>query len=152
VLFTVSHGGGTMRTLGYVVLAVLVAGCAASLAVPGPTAVNIVPPSPGLAPELAAFSGTWAGVWDGVLPSRLTVENIDAESATVVYAWGDDPGGYFKAGWQRYMAQVLPGGKLKFGSADIKFTFALAADRMSIRGERERGGRLNTVTMKKVGQ
>ncbi len=135
-------------------LIVIVAGCAAGAigtALPTPTGVNIAPPDPGLAPELAAFSGTWEGIWDGVLASRLIVEQIDADSARVVYIWGDDPGGYFKAGWSRSRATTFPGGKIKWGG-QIRFTFTMSRDRMSIEGERETQGRVNTVTMKKVAQ
>ncbi len=120
-------------------------------ALPAPTNVAITPPSSDLAPELAAFSGTWEGVWDGVLPSRLIVERIDATSARVVYIWGADPNGYFQAGWGRYNASALPDGKIQWGR-DIRFVFTISKDRTSIAGERERQGRINTTTMKKVGQ
>jgi hypothetical protein len=139
-----------MRFLRCAILAVVLGGCAVQATLPGPPEVRIIPPPAGLAPELAAFSGTWEGTWDGVLASRLIVESMDADSAVVVYAWADDPGGFFKAGWSRYKAQVLPGGKLQFGSSETRFTFSMAPDRMSIRGGRERGGRINSVTMKKV--
>lgn len=141
-----------MRTLTYVVLALMLAGCAAQAAtIPGPPEVKITPPAAGLAPEVAAFSGIWEGAWDGTLPSRLGVESIDAESARVVYAWADHPQGRFKGGWTRARAKVLPGGKLQWGS-EVKFTFEMTKDRMSIEGEREQGGNISSVTMKKVGQ
>jgi len=140
-----------MRTLTYVVLALMLAGCAAQAAtIPGPPEVKIIPPAPGLAPEFAAFSGTWEGTWGGVLPSRLIVETIDAESARVVYAWADHPEGRFKGGWGRYRAKVLPVVKLEFGSSQVKFRFEMAKDRMSIHGEREQEGTIATVTMTKV--
>lgn len=128
----------------------LLTACATAL--PVPTDVAIIPPGSDLAPELAAFSGTWEGVWDGVLPSRLIVERIDATSARVVYIWGADPG-YFQAGYSRHNAKVLSGGKIEFGgSGRPYFVFTMSKDRTSIGGERESQGRINTTTMKKVGQ
>jgi hypothetical protein len=44
----------------------------------------MTPPAADLPPEVKAFFGTW----DGVLASRLVVEEIDATYARVVYAWG----------------------------------------------------------------
>jgi hypothetical protein len=67
---------------------------------------------------MAAFWGMCEGCWkgpSGLLPSRLIVERIDSESAEVVYVWGDDPQGHFKAGWGRFKAKVLPRGILEFG-------------------------------------
>ncbi len=122
-------------------------------ALPKPPDVAVTPPAPDLVPELAAFSGSWEGIWDGVLPSRLIVERIDAASARVVYIWGADPNGYFKAGYSRHNAKVLPGGKIEFGgSGRPYFVFTMSKDRTSISGERESQGRINTTTMKKVGE
>lgn len=120
---------------------------------PTPTNVAVIPPASDLAPELAAFSGTWEGVWDGLLPSQLIVERIDATSARVVYIWGADPNSSFKAGWRRFNASVLPSGKIEFGgSGRPHFVFTMSKDRTSITGERENRGHINTTTMKKVGQ
>ena len=132
-------------------LVALLTACATAL--PVPTDVAIIPPGSDLAPELAAFSGTWEGVWDGVLPSRLIIERIDATSARVVYIWGADPNGRFEAGYSRQNAKVLPGGKIEFGgSGRPYFVFTMSKDRSSIGGERESQGQINTTTMKKVDQ
>ena len=133
---------------------IVLTGCAAQgmgASLPTPSGITITQPDSDLPPEVAAFSGTWEGIWDGVLLSRLIVERIDWTSARVVYVWADDPGGYFKAGWGRHAANVLPGGKIQWGR-DLRFTFTMSKDQMSIAGEREQGGRINTVTMKKVAQ
>ena len=74
-----------------------------------PPEVRMTPPAADLPPEVKAFFGTW----DGVLASRLVVEEIDATYARVVYAWGDDPQERFKGGWSRITAKVLPGGALQ---------------------------------------
>lgn len=129
-----------------------VLGTPSTVAMPGPPEVNMAPPAADLPPEVAAFSGTWEGPWNGVLPSRLVVESLDAESARVVYAWADYPGRCLKGGWVRVRATVLPGGKLLWGS-ESSFTFIMAEDRMHIAGEREEpAGRRNisTVVMKRV--
>jgi putative ABC transport system substrate-binding protein len=118
--------------------------------VPGPPEVTITPPAADLPPELATYSGTWEGAWGGILQSRLVVEKIDTESARAVYAWADHPQGRFKGGWIRVRAKVLPGGKLQWGK-EVKFTFEMAHDRMSIEGEREEaGGYISIVIMRKV--
>lgn len=131
-------------------LAAIFIGCAAgnmTANLPDPQGVVITPPPAGLAPELAAFSGTWEGMWGGTLPSRLIVEKINAKSAQVVYLYGDHPNGAFKAGWNRLQAKVLPGGKLHWGG----FTFEMGKDRMSIDGELiDKAGNISEVTMKKV--
>jgi hypothetical protein len=46
----------------------------------------MTPPAADLPPEVKAFFGTWEGTWDGVLASRLVVEEIDATYARVVDA------------------------------------------------------------------
>jgi serine/threonine protein kinase len=125
-----------------------------AVTVPWPPEMRITPPSAELPPEVAAFSGVWEGAWEGVLKSRLAVEKIDGQSARGLYAWADHPHGLFTGGWVRFKATVLPPGKLQWGTpwrgSEIKFTFAMAKDQMSIEGEREEGGNLAIVFMKKV--
>lgn len=139
------------RAILFAIGVVAIAGCAtggmgASLPTPP---VTMTPPAPDLAPELAAFSGTWEGIWDGVLLSRLIVERIDTTSARVVYIWDNQRDFGLQAGWGRYNANVVPPAKIQWGS-NIRFTFTMSKDQMSIQGERETQGRVNTVTMKKV--
>lgn len=139
------------RLLVLALAALMLTACASgglSTALPTPTNVAITPPPSDLAPELAAFSGTWEGVWDsGGVPSRLIVERIDATSARVVYIWVAAPDGSFQAGWERYNAR-LTGGKIQWS----RFVFTMSKDRKSISGDSERQGRIFTITMKKVGQ
>jgi hypothetical protein len=89
-----------------------------------------------------------------VVVSRLVVESLDAESARVVHAWGDLPDGGVR-GWSRVSAQVLPGGRLQWGSPQVKMTFTMAQSRMSLDGVRaelvQGVWRTWTVTMRKVG-
>jgi adenylate cyclase len=121
--------------------------------IPLPTTIRIEPPVADLPPEVAAFSGTWEGRWEGDVPGRLVVERIDAEWARVVYAWGDDPGGRFKGDWGRVPAKVLPGGRLQSVDDALKttLTFEMAQDCMSIQGQHDAAGRVPTVRMQRVG-
>jgi hypothetical protein len=114
----------------------------------------MTPPAADLPREVAAFSGTWEGAWDSVLASRLVVESITADAARVVYAWADHPREWFKGGWARVDAKVFPRGKLQWQSRESKviFTFTLAKDWMSLTGEREEGGNVSTVIMKKIAE
>jgi hypothetical protein len=140
--------------LSVLVLATLVlAGCASgglSVSLPTPGNVTVTSPASDLAPELAAFSGTWEGAWNGNLPSRLIVERIDATSARVVYIWGAGEGGAFPAGWYRFKASVFPGGKIQFQWGTIRFFFTMSKDQTSIAGIRESPGGIDSVSMKKV--
>lgn len=57
-----------------------------------PDDLEVKPPDESLAPDKAAFSGTWAGVWAGVSMNHvLVVEQIDPEGAQVIYAFGSNP-------------------------------------------------------------
>jgi len=38
------------------------------------------------------MSGIWEEAWDGVLPSHLVTEKIDADLACMVNAWAEHPG------------------------------------------------------------
>ena len=57
-----------------------------------PDDIDIVPPGASIAPERAAFSGSWAGVWHGVPMNHvLVVERVEPEDVAVIYAFGDNP-------------------------------------------------------------
>jgi hypothetical protein len=128
------------------------AAAVATAAIPGPTDIKIVPPAPGLAPDLAAFSGIWEGAWDdSQVPARLIVERIETDSARVVYGWADSPKGSVKAGWTRRSAKVLPDAKIEWGS-EPRLTFTMGKDRLSLEGEWEKGGIISTAIMKRVGK
>jgi len=127
----------------------LLTACAttSTTALPKPTNVKILPPASNLDPNLAAFSGTWQGYWDGGLPSQLIVEQIDSKSAKVIYIHGASARFNFPAGLKRIKASVLPGGKIHWGY----FTFTMKKDHSSIEGERHGNeGGVNLITMKKI--
>ncbi len=116
----------------------------------GSPEVAITPPSADVPRELAAFSGVWQCNPEGSLPSRLIVEEIYPNWASIVYTWVDHPTEGLKAGWARVRAKVLPGGKLQWGFPG-RFTVEMAQDGMSIEGKREQAGRQATFTLKKAG-
>ena len=144
-----------MRTWSVVLtcLFIVLVGYAASgrntATIPEVPKVQITPPPVDLTPDLAAFSGIWESPQDGALPSRLIVERIYPNWATIVYTWADHPAGDFKGGWERVRAKVQPDGKLRWGYPG-KFTIRIGEDGTSIEGTKEQAGRLSTFTMKKV--
>jgi hypothetical protein len=99
-------------------------------AVPTPPLVEIVPPASSLPARVAAFSGAWAGVWSDGIESRLIVESIDANSASVVYAWGGTRGG-----WVRVSAMISPDPELAWGSLS-RYSFRLREDGRALEGRR----------------
>ena len=113
--------------------------------------VELTPPSVDLAPHFAAFSGIWEGSQDRCLPSRLVVEKIHPNWATIVYTWTDHPTGSFKAGWARVRAKALPDGTLRWGYPG-RFTVRLVDGGTSLEGKMEQGGSVSTFRMNKVGR
>jgi beta-aspartyl-peptidase (threonine type) len=79
--------------------------------VPLPDDIVVTPPDDRITPSKAAFSGTWAGVWQGSINHVLVVEDIGPDGAEVVYALGPAP--YFPDGkglYRRLTAVFLDGG------------------------------------------
>jgi hypothetical protein len=75
-----------------------------------PSEVRLVPPEASVAPQLAAFSGKWSGVWDGILAHVLVMEEITPPDAVVVYAWGKAPQWHIdQAGWDRVRGEWVEG-------------------------------------------
>ena len=95
-----------MWILSIILSMVVMTGVASAATLPAPPEVHMTTPAEDLPPEMKAFFGTWEGTWDGVPSSRLVVEEIDATSARVVYAWADVPQGRFTGGWSRIRAKM----------------------------------------------
>ena len=77
---------------------------------PLPSDVRIVPPVAAVPKQLAAFSGKWSGVWDGILPHVLVVEEITPPHAVVIYAWGTAPQWQTaQPGWSRVQGEFVEG-------------------------------------------
>ncbi len=115
----------------------------------GSLEITITPPSADVPRELTAYSGIWESNPGGDLPSRLIVEEIHPNWATIVYTWADHPTGEPKPGWARVRAKVVPGGKLRWAFPH-KFTVDLAHDGMSLEGKREQAGKLVTFSLRKA--
>jgi hypothetical protein len=139
--------------------------------VPAPSDVKIVKPAPGLPPRLAAFSGTWEGKWDDVLPSRLTVERIDRSSAQAIYAYGTSQG-IKVPGFVRNVYKVSSNGVLTLDTpvapaaidrlcvptatrCTMHWTFTMSSDLKTVDGRREvlsdEGGVVNMIKMHRAG-
>lgn len=116
-----------------------------------PSEIRITPPSEGLDPKLAAFSGHWGGHWGGILPSELIVERIDSDAAIVIYIWGDHPSGKFSKGWLRIRAKAFPSGIIEWGKK-VKFTFEVNADKDVIYGTREENKDVARIIMERKNQ
>jgi hypothetical protein len=138
-----------MWIFGIIFSVVVMTGVTSAATLPAPPEIHMTTPATDLPPDVTAFFGTWEGIWDGGLASRLVVEEIDATSARVVYAWADDPQRHLKGGWVRVTTKVLPEGALQWGT-DETFTFKMSKDHRSLEGEREQGEHISRVTMQKI--
>jgi hypothetical protein len=77
---------------------------------PLPSDVRIIPPEAAVLKQLAAFSGKWSGVWDGILQHVLVVEEITPPHTVVIYAWGTAPQWQIaQPGWSRVQGEFVDG-------------------------------------------
>lgn len=86
---------------------------------PLPKEVNIIPLGPDIAPEVAAFFGTWVGTWewdyypDKVHVKRdavIIVEKIEGNNVHMVFSWGNLRPYYRNStvGWVRVIGTYQP--------------------------------------------
>jgi hypothetical protein len=129
-------------------LALILTAVGPSKSVP-PLETLVVPPATHVPPEVASLTGVWESLWGQGFPSRLVVEKIHPEWASIIYTWGDDPDGQFKAGWVRERAKVLPGGKLHCRYPG-DFTFELSEDHTTLVGKSYWVGRADTIMMRRT--
>lgn len=118
--------------------------------VPLPRKITVVPPSPDLPKEIAAFSGRWEGIWEtGSLPTILIVEEINLKEAKIIHAWGKAV--YFPADYERSKVKVI-GKEIQFTAKGCQFKFIMSEDLKTIRGTRDcpGGGISSSITMKKI--
>ena len=117
------------RTLHLLWLVLTLTACAPRMqAFPLPE--TVAPPAPA-APGLAALAGVWSGTWftpDWGLgyQALLLVERLDAEQATLLYAWANPARG--DEGWYRQKARVLPGPGLAWTRGPWTFRLQLSPD------------------------
>lgn len=83
----------------------------ATAQVPLPPDLHIAPPGPEVPTEIARFAGGWGNaLWDGVLPTALVVERVEADgAATVIYTMGASEQFGYSAQWVRVPGQVADG-------------------------------------------
>jgi hypothetical protein len=75
---------------------------------PLPADARVVPPAPNVPPEMAAFSGQWAGQSEHGYSAGLVVEQVTPLSASVIYSWAGVPSAE-PAGWMRVYGQFVSG-------------------------------------------
>jgi hypothetical protein len=85
-----------------------------------PRKIEIIPPDKDLDPRIAALSGRWEGIWrkpddmGGEFPVMLIVESIQAATkAKIIYCYGKDRKGWVKPGYERNIAKIISGEKVK---------------------------------------
>ncbi len=109
--------------------------------VPLPKDINIVPPSPDLPKEIAAFSGKWKGSWMIGRASRrsiLIIEEIDNKEAKIIFAVGVSSASASlktSAVYRRYKAKVIAGSppKIEFITEEkSEITFEMKKDLKSL--------------------
>ena len=106
--------------------------------VPIPDDAKVAPPFAAVPESQRRFLGAWVGRWGGALKHILIVESLQPDgSASVIYAWGDNPGLNITRGFSRIGANVS-GDTLTIASsftATYKLTSATSASASYRRGE-----------------
>jgi len=116
------------------VTGLLLIGCASTAQLP--STLNIIPPSPDVPPEIAAFSGVWEGKWNGWNDTILVVEKIDTENAEVILSFSqtEDLNSYYYYA----KAKVLPGPSIEWTiPAGYRYVFEMDKGLKKIKGVQE---------------
>lgn len=105
--------------------------------VPLPSKVQIAAPDSAIPAEVAAFSGKWVGEWGGRLHAVLVVQRIHPADkpgrykVDALYAWGDAPSWYIRAGMREYDGEIKDGELvIEYGTTWLRFK--LSEDRTSL--------------------
>jgi len=116
---------------------------------PLPIEVKIIPPSPGLPNDIAAFSGTWYGIWDGIHSTTLVIEKIDPPEVVAIYSWGKFKD--IEGGWRRHIGKIELGKITVVSEKDLSITYTLSDDGEKLEGEYRRPSKsqINYVTMQR---
>jgi hypothetical protein len=117
---------------------------------PGPPNIKITPPSPDLAPKLAALSGVWEPAQRSFPTTRVVVEQINETWATILLTGREDSHENSNGGWERVRARVFPDGEVRWGYP-VRFALRIAEDGATLEGKSERAGVATRTTLKKVG-
>lgn len=135
----------------------------AAKTIPLPDDVKIIPPSPDLPKELAAFSGKWFGTWGyGEINTILIVEEINEKEAKGIYGQESfylGAGKMREAWYRRFTAKVISGPmnlpEIEFGSPNditVTVTFSMRKDLNSLEGffRQTRFNLINKAMMKRA--
>ena len=101
-----------------------------------PSEGRIIRPAPGALADGAPLAGVWESTEPGTVPSRLIVEGVRENWATILFAWGSHPDGKYTGGSIRARARLMPDGTL-FWRQLGGLTFRLSADRRTLVATRE---------------
>jgi len=139
----------------WLVCGIVVFGAYTVLAVRTPTPlgspeIRITPPSPHLAPRLAALSGVWEPAQRSFAATRVVVEQINETWATILLTGRGDSPENPNGGWERVRARVSPDGEVRWGYP-VRFALRVAEDGATLEGKSERAGVAARTTFKKVG-
>ena len=110
---------------------------------------RIIRPASIVPAEVAALSGVWEGIGPDAIPSRLVVEDVHENWATILFAWGDNSHGQSAGGSLRAKAKVLPSGGLYWRQVG-GVSFHLAPDRTTLVVTLDKGGRESVRLMRRV--
>jgi hypothetical protein len=119
-----------------------------------PPSVEIIAPDARLPASVRAFSGKWAGRWDGELDHFLIVEEIESRHAIAVYSWGTSLRWGTKPDWRRARGPIEPGVlKLTLGdrvwNQPVEVTYRLRGDD-TLEATWERAGRLSRAVLRRA--
>lgn len=94
-----------------------------------PDDLSVVKPTPDVPKALAAFSGRWAGVYDGNKRAvEIIVERIEGHDAHIVIAVGRGPERRSASDWTRRKASFDANNALRTAGSGNRFTMTLRPD------------------------
>lgn len=161
ITYSLSEGGdkleGEYRSpsksqINYVIMQRQPPASISPLSIEGPTPLpvntKIIPPTQNIPKDIAAFSGTWQGVWDNGRSTTLVVEKINPPEAITIYSWG--PWKDQTGGWKRYIGEIKQG-RLKLYDPERETTiiYLLSKDGLTLEGTWKRGWTKLKATMRK---
>lgn len=117
---------------------------------PLPMNLRIIPPQPDLPRNIAAFSGTWYGIWDNGHSTTFMIEKIDPPEVVCIYSWGKTKN--VEGGWVRQVGKIDPDKrKITIPGEDITKSYLLSDDGEKLEGEYRRASKsqINYVTMQR---
>ncbi len=114
-----------------------------------PSEEPIIRPVPDTSTDGASLVGVWESAGPGIVPSRLVVEGVRGNWATILFAWGSDPNGKYTSGSIRARARLMADGTL-FWHQLGGLTFRLSPDRSTLVTTQEPAGREIIALLRRV--